>query len=173
MFQVLSLNNQKGFTMIELIITVAVLSFGVVGVYSVFSDFSMLNYSTSSRFSAVYLGQEGLEIIRNIRDNNFINNAEWPKGLTICGSGCQADYKTGTSAQKPENKLKAYDNNKFLALNSDGFYSYDPGVATIFKRKITISQPSADVLIVNVKVFWDYNGKPFSFETEGHLYNWY
>jgi len=167
--------ENKGFTMIELIITIAILSFGITGVFMAFSPFVTLNYSVSSRFTAVYLAQEGLEVIRNIRDNNFINKLTWSDGgLTNCQGGCQADYKTGTLVETFDNQLKPYDPDNFLKINGDGFYGYDGGVDTIFKRKITITQPSGtDTLKVKVQVFWDYNGQSFDFETIGYLYNWY
>ena len=156
----------SGFTMVELIITLAILSFGIIGVYNAFYSMIILSNNISSRFTATYLSQEGLEIVRNIRDNNFILSAAWSNGLLGCNLGCQGDYKTNAS-------LQAYNNN-FLKLNTDGFYSYDSGVATKFKRKITITQPSGtDTLKAIVQVLWDDNGKPSSFETEEYLYNWH
>lgn len=159
--------------MVELIITIAVLSFGIIGVYNAFYPFIRLTGSISSRFTAAYLAQEGLEIVKNMRDNNFIAHATWSAGLTNCAAGCQGDYKTGTSSQTSVNQLGPYNDNNFLKLNADGFYSYDQGTSTIFKRKITISQPSGDILKIDTQVFWNYNGKPFNFETEEYLYNWY
>ena len=167
-------NRSRGFTMIELIITIAILSFGIIGIYSAFSPIIELTYTISIKFNAAYLAQEGLEIVRNIRDNNFINNATWSAGLLSCASGCQADYKTLTAVETAVNQLQAYNPNNFLRLNADGFYSYDSGINTIVKRKITITQPSfADNLKVDVSVMWDYNGKSFSFQTEEYIYNWY
>ncbi|KKP42240.1 MAG: hypothetical protein UR31_C0017G0019 [Parcubacteria group bacterium GW2011_GWA2_33_14] len=163
-----------GFTIIELIITIAILSFGILGAYSAFAPFFTLTYNVSYRLTAVYLAQEGLEIVRNLRDNNFINSNNWSDGLLECDLGCQLDYKTGTSVESFENQLKLYDPGEFLKINSDNFYSYDLGDTTKFQRKITINQESGtDVLKVSVIVTWDYNGKPFSFESEGYLYNWY
>jgi len=173
---------QKGFTMVELIITIAILSFGIIGVYSAFSPFIMSTNNIPFRFTAVYLAQEGFEIVKNIRDNNFIDKKTWSSELMNCALGCQADYKTGTLTQTSLNQLKPYDPNNFLKLNSDAFYSYDIGLDTKFKRKITINQPSEitithpsgiDTLKVNIQVFWDYNGQQFSFETKGDLYDWY
>lgn len=174
--------DSAGFTMIELIITIAILSFAVIGVYGAFSLTSTLTFNISSRFTAAYLAHEGFEIVRNLRDNNFISSAApqpfWSYGLTGCATGCQLDYKTGTAIQGPENLLAIYDPNNFLKLNSDGFYSYDTCPTcqdTKFKRKITISPISgtSDALKVAVLVEWNYNGKSFSFETNGYLYNWY
>jgi len=149
-----------GFTMIELIITIAILSFGIIGVYSAFAPVASLQYTISARFTAAYLAQEGFEITRNIRDNTV-----WPGGLTRCALGCQTDYKTGL--------LAPYNEQSYLNIDADGFYGYGQGQATQFKRKITVSQTgNSDALKVVVAVTWDYNGKPFEFETEGYLYNY-
>jgi len=163
-----------GFTVVELIITIAVLSIGIIGIYSAFTPFIALNSNASSKFLATYLGQEGLEIIRNLRDNNFISEVSWSSGLLSCVNGCQADYKTGTSVETDDNKLKPYNDNNFLKLNSDGFYSYDIGTSTPYKRKIIITQPlGTDTMKVEVIVFWSYNETPYTYEAESYLYNWY
>lgn len=164
---------QTGFTMVELIIAIIILSFGIISVYSAFSNMIMLSYNVSSRLTAVYLAKEGMEIVRNIRDDNFVNNKNWDKDIKSCDKGCQADYKAGTLAETSLNKLQQYDDNNFLSIDSDGFYSYGSGSATRFKRKITTTNEGKDALKFNVQVFWDYSGKPFSFETEGYLYDWY
>ncbi len=163
-----------GFTIVEIIIAISILSFGIVSVYSVFSGIVILTYNISLRFTAAYLAQEGVEIVRNIRDNNFINmvsnpNLKWSAGLigSPCNTGCQADYKTQT--------LNQY-NNTFLGLNNGGFYSYDTGATpTMFKRKIIISPVlgTGNALNVAVVVIWKYAGQTFTFKAEEYLYNWY
>jgi prepilin-type N-terminal cleavage/methylation domain-containing protein len=173
--------QEKGFTMIELIVTLAILSFGIIGLYTAFTPLLYLTYNISSRFTAAYLAQEGLEIARNIRDDNFIASVKdptvlWSHGLLGCSLGCQADYKTGTPAERFENKLKAYDYSTYLSINADGLYSYDSGGSpTKFKRDIIIGQdqPNSDILKVSVIVSWDYNNQPYNFTAQGYLYNWY
>ncbi len=151
--------KQFGFTLIELIITIAILSFGIIGVYSAFLPIANVQHTMASKVTAVYLAQEGFEIVRNIRDHN-----PWPAGLAQCSLGCQADYKMTT--------LKLYNEQSYLNISADGFYSYDQGNPTKFKRKITITQAgSPDVLKVDVLVMWDYNGKPMDFEITTYLYN--
>jgi prepilin-type N-terminal cleavage/methylation domain-containing protein len=167
--------SQKGFTIIEIIITIAILSFGIVGIYGFFQPADILTSNFSLRLIAGYLAQEGLEIVKNIRDNNILSGNKWSQGFDICGSGCQLDYKTGTVIEAPENELKEYDDNNFLNINGDGFYSYDSGPATRFKRKIVIDEPfspNEDILKVRVLVEWSYNNKPFSFNTIGYIYNY-
>lgn len=169
----------KGFTIIELMVAIVVLSFGIMGAYGALLPFLNATHAVSYKFTGVYLAQEGLEIVRNIRDNNFIKSAkdrsvQWSDELLDCELGCQLDYKTETPAQTLSNRLKAYNPDEFLKINEDGFYGYERGVNTKFKRKITIdNQLGADIMKVSVVVTWDYNNKPFSFETIGYLYNWY
>lgn len=169
-----NIKTSKGFTIIELMVAIVVLSFGIMGAYGAFFPLINATYNISYKFTAVYLAQEGLEIVRNIRDTNFITSAEWSDGLLECSLGCQLDYKTGTTVETLSNRLRAYDPSEFLKINEDGLYGYDSGTTTKFKRKVTIDdQLGTDVLKVTVVVTWDYNNKPFSFETIGYLYNWY
>ena len=158
-----------GFTIIELIIAIAVLSFGVVLVYGAFFVIIDATFNLSSRYTALYLGQEGLEIIRNMRDNNVKNNVSWTAGLLgdPCKTGCVADYK-----MLEGNQLAVY-NNDVLGLDGNNFYSVMGSTPTIFKRKITITQISGkdEVIKVLVEVFWTYNSKSFALKNIGYLYN--
>lgn len=168
-----STKTLTGFTTVELIITIVFLAFGILGIYGFFYPASVLTGNFSMHSIADYLAQEGMEVAKNIRDNNTLSDLRWSEGLVDCASGCQLDYKTGTLVETPANALKSYTGDP-LNLNEGGFYSYDQGTATKFKRKITVTQPfvgNDDILKVIVLVAWDYNGKPFSFETIGYLYN--
>ena len=90
--------NSKGFTLIELIIAIFILSVAIIGVFSAFSLVAELTSAASSRLKASFLAQEGLEIIRNMRDSNWLQGNGWTDGILIepCGTtGCEADYRTG------------------------------------------------------------------------------
>lgn len=173
-------SGNSGFTLIELIVAVVILSFGIVLAYQAFAPLIGYSSNLSNRLTAAYLAQEGMEIARNIRDNNVIASISnpsitWSDGLVNCSLGCQADYKTATPAEGFANQLKLYDETVPLVINADGLYSYDDGTSTTFTRKITITQAQegSDVVNVVVLVTWNYNGESSSFETEGYLYHWY
>ncbi len=171
-FKLSKLNSQKGFSALELIITIAIFGFGILGIYHFFYPALTLTANAPFHITADYLAQEGIEIIKNIRDNNILSGSSWSQGFSICTTGCQGDYKTGTAIQTTP--LGAY-KDTFLNNSGSGFYSYDAGVRpTIFKRKITITQPGSDnnILKVDVLVTWNYNGNPFSYETVGYIYNY-
>lgn len=163
-------SKNSGFTIIEIIIAISVLSFGIVLVQQSFLEVANATYAGSFRLTASYLAQEGLEIIRSMRDSNVINNTAWPDGFLDgpCAVACQADYST-----KRPKELAPY-NNSFLGLNQDGFYSYQDSLRpSIFKRKITIQKiPEAPGMVyVTVEVIWSYNGKPFNIVASEYLYD--
>lgn len=171
--------EQKGFTIIELIISIFLMLFAVVGIFGAFSIVTILTSNSADRLAATYLAQEGMEIVRNIRDNNWlamdaclsnsdceIQNNAWVEGLTNPGActnesqGCKADYQ-------PMDTLVPYGNNEEnylrININNGGFYDYDnSGVKTKFQRKIVItplsdvnSQSDDHIIKVTVKVSWD------------------
>jgi len=158
----------KAFTIIEVILTIAVLSFGIIGVYGFFHSAILFSSNLSFKYTAGYLVQEGLEVMKNIRDydSNYFFAAGGGTILDICSLGCQLDYK----ALRPD----PYDDNQFLNINDDGLYSYDPGIPTRFKRKIIITSVfDKNELMVEVMVMWNNNGKLFSHQTTGYIYNLY
>ena len=174
--------NGVGFTMIEIVIALFVLTVGVIGVYNAFSIMTVATTQMSDRFTAAYLTQEGIEIARNIRDNNWLaENENWADGLESCGTGCEADYRTGISSGAG---LTSYSSGgHYLYIDSNKFYSYNQnGTETRFKRKITINLVDDHTLRVTVTVFWDekptianidFPAQPGSITAEDYLYNWY
>lgn len=173
--------NKKGFTIIELIISIFILSIAVIGVFSAFSAIVILTSDAADKLVASYLSQEGIEIVRNIRDNNWLNidkgipDKTWFDGLSDAGvvsetysmdcasdvGGCEADYssKLGDLTQWPG----AIDGN-YLYLNN-GFYSYYQGAdstKTKFKRQIIIDTLERYVIKVTVKVSWDQKATLFN-----------
>jgi len=161
-----------GFTLIEILIAITVITLGIVGFYAAITRVASLTFSNSSRFVASRLAQEGIELVTNIRDTNWIEQTTeptnpWNEGLTDCSTGCEADYNTPT-VEDPI--LTPYGEGRYLRIDDQGFYSYNPtGAQTKFKRKITIT-PDTDILKVKVQITWPGKGSPL--EVEEHLYNW-
>ena len=173
----------KGFTLIELIISVFILSVAVVGIFNAFSIMIILTSDAADRLTATYLAQEGEEIVRNIRDTNWLNMdacnsptppsycpASWVDGLTAdglngspnCSNGCEADYTTDTNISGAWVMKPWSASGLPLLINSgNGFYNYSSGTITKFKRKIIITSiPDANnvsgyILKVEVQVSWN------------------
>lgn len=157
---------RNGFTMIELIISIFILSVAIVGIFGAFSMTVILTSDAADRLTATYLAQEGMEIARNIRDTNWLTDgATWLDGLYTtgipsidCTQGCEADYMA-TAMYRWSNT------GNYLKINAYGFYVYDPinPLATKYKRKIIITPiPDTDPVLgeyyamkVSVQVSWD------------------
>jgi len=148
-----------GFTLIEILIAITVITLGIVGFYAAITRVASLTFSNSSRFVASRLAQEGIELVSNIRDTNWIKGTDWDNGLA------DNDYRV----QYDKDSLLTYSSVP-LKINSDGFYNYDSGSPTKFTRKITITHISSVELKVKVQITWPGKGSPL--EVEEHLYNW-
>lgn len=129
--------NKKGFTIIETILAVFIITIGVLGAFSLILMISSFTSGISSRLSAVYLAQEGIENIRNIRDSNWLAQRYNPATLWDQG------ISTGN----------------WLVIDK-------------FQRKITISKPQADKLVVSVQVQWPERGGTAEIKAETELYDW-
>lgn len=192
MKNLLFFKKNKGFTIIELSVAIFILSISIIGAYNAFTTMDKLTSNSSDRFVAAYLAQEGLEIIRNIRDSNWLRmdtdpSITWVSGIsdqdTDCTIGCEVDYKTLGTADSPLYPWTG----RYFYINEEGFYTYnqESAIKTKFKRKITITPLETaegvyDVIKITVQVFWDeksnilHNEETEDYITaEEYLYNWY
>ena len=119
--------NKKGFTLIEVLLAVFIISVAVLGLYNGI-NYSYHSVETAKEvFTASYLAEEGVELVKNIRDSNFVTGgATWNTGLS----------KTA------------------LWIDANGAYNYvASGEKTIFSRKIVIANLTTR-LKVTVTVFY-------------------
>jgi len=172
--------NSAGFTILEVILAITVLTLAAGGSFILISQTIGSISVIQSRLTASYLIQEGLEIVRNIRDSNWLKNQTWNQNL---GEGdWEGDYLSLSLTPRPlpcqyDDLPCQYDNLSFLGIDGSGFYGYNysSGNETIFKRKITISKEpeEPDRLKVSVEVFWREKGQIRSLAAQEYLYNWY
>ena len=153
--------TQSGFTLLESLVAITIFTFGVSA--SVGAVMHMLKSVplVENKVIAAHLAQESIEIVRNIRDSNWIAGDVWDVNIPA-GTGCVQ-----------------YNQNSFddlcvsYTLKSDGnYYSHDVvgGTDTIFSREITISYPVADEeMLVTSHVTC---GQNCNVLLEDHLFNW-
>ena len=60
----------KGFTILEVLVAIFVITIGVISAFNVVQNINIFSRVNSSRLTATYLAQEGVELIRNRRDSN-------------------------------------------------------------------------------------------------------
>ncbi len=165
--------RKRGFTILELIVAIFIVITGLVAAAS------LMTYSISaviigkSQIIATSLAQEGLEVVRNIRDNNWhciadpdcTDSTNWNDGL---GEG---DWEVEYDSLKDD--LSTY-TGRLLKLY-DGFYQYTSGDETHetrFYRKITIADISANEIKVVSEVTFSERNKSYSVSAENRLYDW-
>jgi len=167
-------SNNSGFTLIECLVAIFLITLGVGGAMAVVNQTTAFTQVASSRLVAAYLAQEGIEIVKNIRDTNFlkihkgVTGINWDTGLTGCAGGCEADY---TMTQNLDSWA---DPGRYLNIDGSGFYSYlVSNNPTKFKRKITITPDGTDILKVRVSVSWQERGGTHQVIAQENLYKWW
>jgi len=180
------LKFQNSFTLLEMIISIFILTVGIVGVSALVTYTISLATFSSQSLIAAYLAQEGIEIVRNIRDTNWIEEQTWDNDLLCCISvpcDCEADYTAQTLTDTYTGRFLYIDiddidgdgvTNVYRYINNPGFND----IQTKFKRKITISQPATaecpinECFNVSVVVEWEQKGKTHQIQTQEDLFNW-
>jgi hypothetical protein len=115
---------------------------------------------------ASMLAQEGLELVRNIRDSNwFTSGANWDDGIRGDGTFSMAYNSVPDFSVNLINDPGAN-----LKINN-GFYEYNNGVDTKFYRLLTTTL-NGDALTVNCNVEWSERGRVHNYIAETMLYNW-
>ena len=83
----LHINNKiSGFSLVEVLLSATIFSMLVVALVGVLSLGEEASVLGGERSRAVFLSEEGLEAVRNIRDENFINLIDGSYGLVKIGN---------------------------------------------------------------------------------------
>ena len=163
------LKNKKAFSIIEILIAIFIITTGIVGAMNLINRSISSVVVSKSELIATNLAQEGMEIVRGIRDTNWLKQREEPSRLWDYGL-VAGDWRVQYNSQA----LISLGTNPVLNFNtSTGYYLYDATKpATLFRRKITITNISAYEIKVVCEVSWSERGHSFAISAEDRLYNW-
>lgn len=147
----------------EIIAVISILLVGLLGMMSLLVQNIQVQSVNSKRLIAQQLAQEGIEIVRQIRDNNFIKDRVYDESL---GDGTYfVDYKEAVLRRVDG------DEQKIVRINSDGFYGSE-GEDTPFSRWVMI-RTREHYLEVYSTVDWADRGKNYEYQLETRLYEWF
>lgn len=73
--------NARGFSLIEVVIGIAVITLIITAAAEVTRSSIVMGSITANELMAHNRAQEGLEIVRNMRDSNWMQNKGWDTGL--------------------------------------------------------------------------------------------
>jgi type IV pilus modification protein PilV len=143
----------RGFSFIEVMVSVFLISVGLLAAMSLLTVGIRESMDSRNQMIASFLAQEGVELVRSLRDENWVNGLSSFEGTHFSKGDLQGqalDYKLGDCS----NQLK---------INSEGFYEHCSGMDTKFFRKIDISGDDSQKT-VSVMVVW--NGRSNNTFTE-------
>ena len=189
-------NNSKrkynAFTLVEALVAISILLTGIISGFILVTR-SLYNAKLiQDRLTASFLAQEGIELVRKIRDSNYVKNIQgdnikWNKDL---------EPNLGPSSMEPSSSYYIQINpiNKSVELtqcltpceesripqlkyNDEYGFNYTSGEDTNFTRIIRIDVIDDKHLRVSSIVTWKTRNIPFLEKTGGikaedHLYNW-
>ena len=170
--------------MLEITVAIGIIVVGLLGVVSLVVQNLQVQNMNKNYLIASMLAQEGLELVRNKRDTNWLLGAtgdEWKYGrnyvnnLDIVQNGNYTVDLDGVinnaadSISDPEAKLY---------IDGYGFY-FHPGLPTTatttpFFRIINITEHASDenILGASSTVLWQERGRTHKYVAETWLYNW-
>lgn len=147
--------KHKGFSFIEVMLSVFLISVGLISVMGLVS--ASLRNSIDSRDQTVasLLAEEGVEVMRNIRDNNCLEKCGYGtsfNNIPVNNTNCIVDSGTTSMSASDCDKSLA---DETLYYSSAGLYNKGKfGTSTKFKRRIDINSPSSGEIVVTSMVSW-------------------
>lgn len=169
-----STRTPHGFTLVETLVAIAVLTISIVGPFQIVQGVLQDSYLVRDQLIAGGLAQEGMEYVRQIRDSNYIyanhtaTSRPWLYGLDgstgpNCYTGaCVVDPSQDGSA----NAVISCGSGDYtcagrpLYLSTNDIYTQQTasGNPTRFTRKVVLTFVSATETIVTVTVTWQNHG---------------
>lgn len=161
---------KNGFSLIEIITVLFVVSLGLVGLLSLIIQNIQSQSYNKDNLIAYQLAQEGAELVRKVRDSNW-RSAPLPFTIILHSGYYYMDYN--------DSALQVYNSNNadaaILRQDANGFYTHDLSATTPssgFSRLITITTGLYGSVDVKVTVSWSANTRNYHYDLETSLYNW-
>ncbi len=167
------LSTKTGFTLVELLIAISILSLSILAAFTAVSNNLKGTNFSQDQVEAYYLADEGIEFIRNLRDENGIKNIQafgasttqvsWLAGIADAPS----DPCYGSKVCIVDSPLKTLtacsgvaESCPFLRMDSaTGLFGYTGSWdVTGFRRSIVVSVVSPSEATISVTVSWTTNG---------------
>jgi len=184
--------NERGFTLIETLVATSIFATSILALLVVLSQGIANTGYAKKKIIAGYLGQEGIEYIRNLRDTYVLysatSQAGWDSFNTkLTSSTCQAvngcyfDDRnvlfTDNSTPMTDLLLTACPSSSCPAATllydaTTGKYNYVSGTNSGYNRKMRISQISANETKVFSTISWTQGSGNYSISFSESLFNW-
>jgi prepilin-type N-terminal cleavage/methylation domain-containing protein len=162
------IKTKKGFTLVEILTVLFIVSLGLVGILSLIVQNIQSQSYNKNNLIAYQLAQEGIELIREVRDSNW--KAEASFDTDLASGQYYMDYLDSVPHDASSNPTLL----TILKQNDQGFYfhnSLSTATSSGFSRLITI-QGTSDYLQIISQVSWIDHSRNYTYDLETMLYDW-
>lgn len=183
--------SSKGFSLVETLVAVSVLSLVIAGTLTAAQKAIQSSLYAKNQIFAFYLAQEGMEFIKNVRDENALRSVAggtntWLTGLSAqtgdpCwfgGSGvsqktCTIDSNVGIANGGVSTCSGGFGTCQNLRQDTNtGLIGYTSGWNTTnFKREIQFQSISSNEVSVVISISWISGATNRSFQIRESLFN--
>lgn len=168
------INNKGGFTILETMVAIAIFSIGLVGISSLFLQTMQAESLNAGYLKASMLAQEGVELVRNVRDENWLDQSATSWDRYIADGGADTtfviDYNPASIDFTPDSLNDA---GATLFVDANDFYSHSGITPTSYRRLITATTTcGSDCWDIKSEVQWSSSGKINNYVAETILYDW-
>ncbi len=186
-------NRENGFTLVEVLVSLSIFMLAITAMVVVSGQGINNTAFAKNQLTASYLAQEGIELVRNARDN-FIASAPgvtgWPNFLAgivaDCSVSCSIDPLVVAGNSAPITATPCTGGCPALTYDYDvasstgtGFYTYQPLAAispSIFTRTITIDStgldPNIEVRVISTVTWIQGSNIQQQVSSTENLFNW-
>lgn len=162
---------KQGFSIMEILVVLFIVSVSLLGVLSLLVQNIQVQNINKNNLIASSLSQEGIELVRRVRDNNWENGRTF--NYSLADGSYRIDFQTGQTytTNNPED---------FRLYLKDGLYVHktlaDGALpSTIFSRQIVVNRLNSYLgapLQVRSIVSWRDHNRPYRYELQTLLYDW-
>lgn len=153
-YSFISTQTIQGFSLLEVLLSVFVMSVGMMAIVAVINGSLDFSYDTRDNIIATQLAQEGVELVRNVRDNDFLTSGHDGfdnPAVFSTAEHCRISVSTGLNCQNSRENA-----NKYYLQYSGGLYDDVSDVQGRYSRFIYINYQNngGERATVRSFVFW-------------------
>jgi type II secretory pathway pseudopilin PulG len=180
--------QQSGFTLIEALVGIAMLLLAIIGPMAIAQSGLQNSIFAKDQIVAFYIAQEGVELVRSLRDENALADNSWLTGIPaqsgeIChssGAGCGIDPENMNFINCANNGGTAcvlyYHASGLAPGGQRGIYGHtvSGGQPTVFSRSIKVTVlPGNKEATIDSTATWLSRGTSKSITVQSRIFDQY
>ncbi len=160
--------KNKAFTLIETLIGITLITVVLTAVTGLILSTMLSNQRNAHILQATALAQEGVEVMRHVRDSNWLQNYSWDGGSGEWGG----DFDLGDGESETLYLTQSGCAHHWCFGGDGEVYVYDEEDTFVFEREILVDYVEEGAVEVTAVVTWDEKGVDRSVELSTHLTDW-